>query len=81
MATNVFNAERIEKTRRSLTAKNVDNEVIDGVIILVDGVDKRFLTNAISFMKEKYGSVKGYVKTALGVTDEEIEELKNKYLE
>lgn len=81
MATNLYNAERIAKTRSELMAKNVDNDVIDGVIVLVDGVDERFLINAINFMKDKYGSATGYVKTALGVTDEEIKALKNKYLE
>lgn len=44
-------------------------------------VKPEYLTGVIDEMKERYGSVVGYCKNALGVTDGEIELLKEKYLE
>ncbi|MGN1104295.1 MAG: tyrosine-protein phosphatase [Candidatus Coproplasma sp.] len=41
----------------------------------------RFLTEPIDEIKQKYGSVVNYCKSELGVTDEDIEIMKAKYLE
>ena len=40
----------------------------------------RYLTEAMTELKNKYGSINGYCKQVLGVTDEDIEMLKRKYL-
>lgn len=40
-----------------------------------------YISGAMDAIKERYGSIKEYCKQALGVTEEEIETLKNKYLE
>lgn len=42
---------------------------------------RQYLTVAIDKVKEKYGSVVGYCKEVLGVTDDDIELMKIKYLE
>ena len=41
----------------------------------------RYITDTTIKLKEQYGSVTEYCKQVLGVTDEDIEILKNKYLE
>ena len=41
----------------------------------------RFLADTIAELKERYGSVTEYCKQVLGITDEDIEILKEKYLE
>ena len=41
----------------------------------------RYLTDAMNNLKEKYGSVTEYCRQVLGVTDEDMEILKKKYLE
>jgi hypothetical protein len=39
------------------------------------------MQNALNWMKETYGSVTGYITEELGVTDEQLETLRNLYLE
>ena len=41
----------------------------------------RFITEVMDEMKARYGSVVGYCKQRLGITDEDIAVLKAKYLE
>lgn len=41
----------------------------------------QYISGAMTAIKQKYGSVTEYCKQALGVTDEDIQTLKNKYLE
>ncbi|MDE7401162.1 MAG: tyrosine-protein phosphatase [Clostridia bacterium] len=44
-------------------------------------VKPQFLTTAMNAAKEQYGSIENYCKQVLGVTDQDIETLKSKYLE
>ena len=44
-------------------------------------VKPQFLSGAMNAVKEQYGSIENYCKQVLGVTDEDIETLKSKYLE
>ena len=39
------------------------------------------MVNALDWMKASYGSVLGYITGELGVTGEQIEQLRDKYLE
>ena len=41
----------------------------------------QYIRGAISQIKEKYGSIENYCKQALGLTDEDVQFLKDKYLE
>ncbi len=45
------------------------------------GVFERYMTFALDTLEKKYGSVEGYVREELGVTDEELDILRKKYLE
>ena len=81
LLTNTFNAELIENERNMLIEKGYDGEELDTLMIAMDQVNPKLMQNALDWMKENYGSVTGYITQELGVTDEQIEELKNKYLE
>lgn len=41
----------------------------------------KYMTSLLDEIKEKYGSVVGYCKTELGITDDDIRTMKEKYLE
>ncbi|MDE7076615.1 MAG: tyrosine-protein phosphatase [Clostridia bacterium] len=44
-------------------------------------VKPQFLTSAMNAVKEQYGSINNYCKQVLGVTDQDVETMKQKYLE
>ena len=46
----------------------------------MDEVDIQYMVNALDWMKNNYGSVKGYITRELGVTEAEIEQLQARYL-
>lgn len=81
LATNVYRAATISALRNDLTDKGFDNEVIDGLITLFEGVNESFMQKAFDYMNGSYGSVINYIKTELGVSDEDIKSLRSKYLE
>lgn len=82
MLTNRFNAQRIEGERRMLekTGK-IPPEKIDVFLMAMDKVSENTMKNVIGHLKDKYGSAENYVTQVLGVTEAEIEALKNKFLE
>lgn len=51
------------------------------ILLVMMEAKPRFLTDATDEIKEKYGSVVNYCKAELGVTDQDIQTLKDKYLE
>ena len=81
LLTNTFNAALIERERKMLTAQGVEGDELETLIHAMDEVDPQFMINALDWMKATYGSVMGYIRTELGITDEEIEVLRNTYLE
>lgn len=81
LLTNTFNAQRIEKTTRYLKSKGFDDEFIRKAVLVLDSVDERIMRHAIAYLKDNYGSVVGYVVSELNVSESDIEDLKNKYLE
>lgn len=51
------------------------------ILVALMKAKPQYITGAIAEMKERYGSVLEYCKQAIGLTDEEIEFLRDKYLE
>lgn len=45
------------------------------------GVKGEYLTAAFEAVKTEYGSIQDYIKNQLGVSDEDIEKLRDMYLE
>ena len=80
MLTNTFNAQLIEGERQVLTAQGLEGDELETFMYAMDEVDPQYMINALDWMKENYGSALGYIQTELGVTDEEIEVLRDKYL-
>ncbi|MBR2109585.1 MAG: tyrosine-protein phosphatase [Ruminococcus sp.] len=80
MLTNKYNAEQIEKTRQYLKSKGCDDEFISKGILVFDAVDEVIMRTAIDYLKAEYGSVVGYIRDELNISNEEINSLKEKYL-
>lgn len=80
LLTNVYNAERIEESKRYLKSKGCDDDFVHKALLVYDGVDESFILNAIAFLKMEYGSVVGYIHKGLNISKEEIDSLKEKYL-
>lgn len=51
------------------------------ILIALMKANPQYITGAIAEIKERYGTVIEYCKQAIGLTEEEIELLRNKYLE
>ena len=79
LLTNEYNAEKIAETRTFFLDKTHDEMIAEKAVLLMDGVSEIPMKNVLAHLKEKYGSVKGYIKF-LGISDKEIEILKEKYL-
>ena len=80
LLTNIYNAQRIAVTRQYLKAKGCDDVLIKKAVIVFDAVDERFMRNAIAYLNREYGSVIGYIRDGLGISQTEMESLKEKYL-
>ena len=80
LLTNTFNAKRIEASRLELASKGYDADFIEKAVLVLDAVDERAMRIAIAHLKKIYGSVVGYICDGLGISQEEIDYLKNKYL-
>ena len=82
LLTNVFNSDRIERERKMLEASGkVSPEKLDTFLMAMDKVNVSAMTNVITHLKEKYGTIVNYIINELGITHDEIEQLKNKFLE
>ena len=81
LLTNTFNAELIESERNMLTEQGYSGEELDKLMKAMDEVDPQYMTNVLDWLKENYGSVTGYITQELGVTEEQLETLRAKYLE
>jgi protein-tyrosine phosphatase len=81
LLTNESNHARIAKTRAECEASGIPLDMTEAMIFANGGVFERYMTFALDTLGKKYGSVEGYVREELGVTDEELDILKEKYLE
>ena len=81
MLTNEFNAELIAQERQDMLDSGVAEDQLDHYMIARDQVFPQTMTNALDWMKENYGSVRGYITQELDVTDAEIAQLQAKFLE
>ena len=80
LLTNEYNAQRIAGTRQYLRARGCDDALIEKGVIVFDAVDERFMRNAIAYLKHEYGSVIGYIRDGLDISNKELNSLKEKYL-
>lgn len=81
LLTNTYNAALIEEDKRMLREEGIAEEEWDIYLPMMDQVSPVYMQNAIAWMTENYGSPLGYITQALGVTEEEIGALRDKFLE
>ena len=80
LLTNKYNSERIQKTRKYFLEKTNDEIIAEKAVLLMDGVSEKPMINVIKHLKEKYNSVMGYINDILGISDKDIDALKEKFL-
>ena len=80
LLTNDYYAPRIAGMKQLLRSKGCDDAYIDRAILVFDAVSERYMRKAIAYLKREYGSVNGYIRDGLNISQNEIEELKEKYL-
>ena len=80
LLTNQFNAGMIAEERAYLEMLGVEGEELELYMIAFDQVNIEPMADALSWMENNYGSPMGYITEELGVTEEEIGLLREKYL-
>lgn len=78
--TNTYNEKQIAGLKQMLRQQGADDEIINKAPLVFDAVDERFMRKVLEQLKQKYGSVMGYIQDELNINQEEIELLKEKYL-
>lgn len=80
LMTNTFTNSEYENAVKFLKSQNADETVINGI----EGVFKvreSYIMASLKYIEENYGSVNEYINKALGITKDEITDLRNMYLE
>ncbi len=80
LLTNVFNAGLIEEERAMLAEHGIQGEIQEKIMLLMDRVHRPRLETVVEWLKENYGSVEGYVKKELWISEAELEGLREKFL-
>lgn len=78
--TNEFLADQIAYVSAEVRKRTDDPEMID-TVIATTGVDREFMEILLNHLKDTYGSVSEYITRELGVSEEELEILREIYLE
>ena len=80
MKTNQFTQERIEEIIGQIelmTLYQTDAEILRPLL----GVEREYIETAFQTAEEKYGSLEGFIRDGLNISDEDIQKLRNKFLE
>ena len=78
--TNIYFADEIERLKVIARGMTDDQEIIDGMQDIA-GVSRKNMDKAMDFIVSEYGSVMDYIRNVIGITEEEIETIQEKYLE
>lgn len=78
--TNEFDAGKINYMAAEAQKRTSDPVIIQGVRTLT-GVDASFMANMLDAVDSQYGSMDQFLKTAIGLTEAEQNQLKRIYLE
>jgi protein-tyrosine phosphatase len=77
-ATNYYRtAENVKMEKMMVKAMNIDETVAKNVM----AANPEYLDATFSQIKKQYGSVDNYLKTQIGLTNDDIKKLKKKFLE
>lgn len=81
MLTNLYFEKEISAMQKQLGAYIQDESMMEDFLVASKGVAESYMLNAIDYIKENYGSIPGYVKAELGLTDDDIMKLQMLYTE
>ena len=81
MLTNVFNAKLIDSQRKMLISHGVKESDMEKYMMILDEVNPKFMNTVLEWLKKNYGSPVGYIISELGISADDIERLKAKFLE
>jgi len=80
MKTNQFTKERIEEIIGQIelmTLYQTDAEILRPLL----GVEREYIETAFQTAEEKYGSLESFIRDGLNISDEDIQKLRNKFIE
>ena len=80
MKTNQFTQERIEEIIGQIelmTLYQTDAEILRPLL----GVEREYIETAFQTAEKKYGSLEDFIRNGLNISDEDIQKLRNKFLE
>lgn len=78
--TNTFNSASIAGMTKYFTSLGWEKELVKNALFAFESVDEQFMRDSIAHLKAVYGSVLGYINAALGISENDIEKLKARYL-
>lgn len=82
LLSNEFLAAKIEQDRQSLLSAGVeDADELEWCLVTLDKTDERMMQAAFDWMDSTYGSARDYVTRELGVNQEQLAVLRDKFLE
>ena len=81
LLTNEYNKKEIEMTAMYFRSRGFDDNMCEKAVLAFSGVNETFMINLMDHLKMKYGSIKGYIHSDLGVNNDDINIIRKKYLE
>lgn len=81
LLTNEFNAELIVQDRKMLEEAGIQADEIDRYLAAMDQASEQTMCATLDWLEENYGSPAAYAKQELGLTEEQVQALKDKFLE
>lgn len=81
MLTNEFQAKKIAERRRAFEQIPEIAQSMDIYMMATEEVNANTMIKALNHLKENYGSVKGYIVQELGISEEDIALMKEKFLQ
>ena len=66
---------------KALKEEGYSDVAIAKTVGMMAGIHPDMLIRAWDYMKAEYGSVEGYIKDVLGLTEDDFETLRSRYLE
>ena len=77
---NLIYQHELEAMEQMLRRRGVEEEILP-VLCGFEGVHAPMLENAWKYMKKEWGGAEGYLRDACGVAEEELEALRERYIE
>jgi len=76
---NEFHARNVDYIMREAARFTDDERELEGMLVLA-GVSRVYMEKMFDFVEEKYGSLLNYMQREMGIAEEEIRALRDKYL-